>query len=181
MIELWQILRTAFAGLLLFTLGPGPLPPDEAPRPQRAALGELESAVWTGGPFNEPEATICTERSDATCDRFRLEVEASDGVPVCISITTEDPELDDLDLYVYSADGELLAASTGPSGRERVTFEHRAATAAGSYEIRVQAWMVQPGTTYAGQAEVGASPASGATPSDCSGASGTVAVGGDMS
>lgn len=182
MIEALPVLRAVGASLLMLTLGIGQLPSEELPRPARATLGENESTAWSGGPFPSPDPTVCSDRPDSSCDRFRLEVRAEEGARVCVAITTAAPQLDDLDLYVFTPDGELLVASTGRSGRESVAFEHHPHLSAGLYEIRVQPWMVEPGTTYSGLATVTPPTAdSPAATSICADREGALAAGGDLS
>lgn len=126
--------------------------------PSEGTVSHKEDAAWTGGPFFLSDPVACTSSSDPVCDHFFLSVDAREGTHVGVGITTEDPDANDLDLFVYAPDGTLLASSTTPTGTESLVFEHSLAHGEGAYEVRVQPWLVEPGTVYEGVAMVSRDP-----------------------
>ena len=127
------------------------------------ASGTLDSqngeVRWTGGPFyvSNPTTTLgltkqapCDVGAPA-CDSFRLTVSDSTVRQVLIAIAPGSGfEADDYDLYVYDSRGALLASSTAGGAFESVVID-----VGGSpyYDIRVQPWLVAPGSTYSGVAQ----------------------------
>ncbi|HEU4910525.1 MAG TPA: zinc-dependent metalloprotease family protein [Actinomycetes bacterium] len=120
--------------------------------------GKNKSTTWTGtSTVSNPVA--CTGAADPTCDHFLLDVSVKRSQDVSIAITAA--EGDDWDLFVYGPDGSQVASSTTSSGNESVVIDGEPA---GTYEVRVQPWMVSPGATYDGRAALVKS--SGAMPID---------------
>lgn len=124
-----------------------------AAEPASATVSKQQDVTWTGGPFVAPNPVGCANELDPSCDHFFLEVDARNGTHVAVAITTEDPAGNDFDLAVYAYDGTLLANSTTATGSESLVFEHLEAYG-GPYEVRVQPWLVTPGTSYEGAAMV---------------------------
>lgn len=115
------------------------------------------TVMWTGGPFLTSNPTFCLP-ADPACDTFELTVAEPlprDHYLVTVSIDGEF-DGDDYDLFVFGPDGEEVASSTTPSGDEQVTLFNPAPA---TYDVVVQAWLVAPGSTYAGVAELSLAPA----------------------
>ena len=125
-----------------------------AAEPSDGTVSKHADVYWNGGPFVASNPAACVNELDPSCDHFYLTVDAKDGAHVAVAITTDDPAGNDFDLAVYAPDGTLLANSTTATGSESLVFEHREAYGAGPYEVRVQPWLVTPGTTYEGAAMV---------------------------
>ena len=125
-----------------------------------AAPGDRVS--WTGGPFFTPNPVNdvglggvepCADASAPGCDRFTVTVspQASPSTLV-VTVTTADHEVDDYDLYVYRG-GVLVgrsAETATPAQGESVAV----GLPSGTYEVRVQAFAVAPGSTDAGEAKL---------------------------
>lgn len=109
------------------------------------------SVSWTGGPFyasNPTQDNRCAGADRATCDLFVLTVEAPQGWLVTVATET----VDDIDLVVYDRRGDFVAGSGGADGNELLAFRHDRRRA--PYEVRVQPFLVTPGTTYNGDARL---------------------------
>lgn len=125
-----------------------------AASPGAGTVSKRQDAAWTGGPFTVPNPAACATSFDPLCDHFLLIVDAKVGTRVAVAITTADPTANDFDLYVYAADGTLVTSSATGSGTEQAVFEHKAQYVGQTYEVRVQPFLVAPGTTYQGVAAV---------------------------
>lgn len=121
--------------------------------PASATVSRSQDVVWSGGPFTLSNPAVCVGAGDPTCDHFSLTVDAKAGTHVFVAI---DGKLDgdDYDLFVYYPDGSLAAQKATGSGNEMVVFQHRTDLGAGPYEVRVQPFLVTPGSTYAGVAQI---------------------------
>ena len=112
---------------------------------------------------SNPLPVACASSADPTCDHFALTVDARAGTHVAVAITTQDANTLDLDLQVFSPNGQLIKTSTSSGSTEYLVFEmDPEAHGTGTYEIRVQPWTVVPGATYDGVAAVSKS-----TPTIC--------------
>lgn len=123
-----------------------------AAAPSAGTVGPDEPAAsWSGGPFvasNPNPAGLCVP-GDPSCDQFALTIlPAAGSYVVDISIAAS-AEGDDYDLFVFDAAGNQVASSASSGGQERVTLSN---PAAGTYDVRVLAWLVAPGGTYNGTA-----------------------------
>lgn len=125
--------------------------------------GTLDSqngeVTWNGGPFyvSNPTTTLgltkqvpCDVGAPA-CDNFRLTVSATGVKQVLIAIAPGSGfEADDYDLYVYDDGGVLIASDASGDGFESVVID---VGDSAYYDIRVQPWLVAPGSTYSGVAQ----------------------------
>lgn len=145
---------TMLVALAMLALAPAA----QAAEPPQGTVSRQADAAWTGGPFVVPNPAACVSSVDPVCDHFFLTVDAREGTHVGVAITTEDPAANDLDLFVYAPDGTLLASSATATGTESLVFEHRLDHGTGPYEVRVQPWLVAPGTVYEGFATVSRDP-----------------------
>lgn len=115
------------------------------------------STSWRGGPFEVSNPVACQPGVDAPgCDRFHLTIEppAEGGHLVEVSIEPSGAA-DDYDLFVFAPDGSEAGSSATASGSETVTLEE---PEAGTYEVVVQAWLVDSASTYHGSAVLGELP-----------------------
>ena len=144
-----NVMRAA-AALLVLTVAPEAW----AANPGAGTVSRRHDASWTGGPFTVPNPAACATAFDPLCDHFLLIVDAKPGTRVAVAITTADPVGNDFDLFVYASDGTLVTSSTSAGGTEQAVFEHKAQYAGQTYEVRVQPWLVLPGTGYQGVAAV---------------------------
>lgn len=136
------------AGIIVFGLLPAATA--RAAEPASGALaGGNEEATW-GGTFYAPNPAACATSVDPLCDHFRLTIEGGSIHRVLIAIApSEGFEADDYDLFVYDDRGALVASQADADGYESVVIEN---TGAAFYEIRVQPFLVVPGSTYRGVA-----------------------------
>lgn len=120
-----------------------------AASPASGTLGKRGSVTWTGGPFTASNPAGCVGAVDPTCDHYTLNVSGGKSTAVRVAITAADGQ--DFDLFVYDAQGREVARSASETGNEVATIP---APASGAYEVRVQPWLVTPGATYTGVAQV---------------------------
>jgi len=151
------------ASLLLLALAPAALV--QAAEPSSGTLSDPNDEVtWFGAPFaSNPVA--CPTSVDPSCDHFRLTIASTSIKRVLIAIAP-DPgfEADDYDLFVFDDQGVLLASQADGDGFESVVIEN---TGAAFYEVRVQPWLVAPGSTYRGVAMQTREQAADADQADC--------------
>jgi hypothetical protein len=128
--------------------------PAFAADPPSGTLTKTKEVTWTGGPFTGSNPAVCAGPSDPSCDHFHLTIDSSvaagDGILVAIDGANES---DDYDLFVFYPDGSLAGSKATSSGDEAVVVEHRTDKGTGPYEIRVQPFLVTPGSTYQGLAD----------------------------
>lgn len=122
----------------------------EAAEPSGDDLGSTrEEVTWSGTPLVSNPA-VCPTSSDPGCDHFQLTISSPAIKRVVIAIApAEGFEADDYDLFVYAPDGTLLAQDATSDGFESVVIEN---TGAEFYEVRVQPFLVTPGSSYTGVA-----------------------------
>jgi hypothetical protein len=117
--------------------------------PASGTLGKRGSTTWEGGPFTASNPAGCVGAFDPSCDHYTLTVNGGKSTAVRVAITAADGQ--DFDLFVYDEQGREVARSAGETGNEIATIP---APASGAYEVRVQPWLVTPGATYTGVAQV---------------------------
>ena len=112
---------------------------------------KTKSVTWTGGPFTTSNPVSCLGPSDPTCDHFLLRIgRLKKGTSVQIAIAA--PAEDDYDLFVYAPDGSEAGTSAQGTGEvETVTLAN---PVLGTYEVRVQPFLVTPGSSYDGVARL---------------------------
>jgi hypothetical protein len=123
------------------------------------------SVTWNGGPYvvSYPTSNVeCVNgSSDSMCDHFMLKVNMGQGAKIKVAIVPSSSGLEilqilagpnDYDLYVYGPDGNKVGESAGSTGRESVTFKHKASFRNKAYEVRVVPFLMIPGATYKGTA-----------------------------
>ncbi|HEX2164323.1 MAG TPA: zinc-dependent metalloprotease family protein [Thermoanaerobaculia bacterium] len=128
--------------------------PAEAAQPAAATVAAGQDAEWSGSFLvPNPLPIACTIAGDPTCDHFALTVDAPAGTHVAVAITAANPTSNDLDLLVYAPNGSLVRTAATSTGTEALVFAvDPAAHGTGAYQVRVQPWLVTPGTTYQGAA-----------------------------
>ncbi|HXU11060.1 MAG TPA: zinc-dependent metalloprotease family protein [Candidatus Binatia bacterium] len=126
--------------------------------------GSQDEATWTGT-FYAPNPAACATSSDPLCDHFRLTIDGGSIRRVLIAISPEAGfEADDYDLFVYDDQGALVASQADGDGNESVVIEN---TASSFYEVRVQPFVITPGSTYKGVAMKTREQAVDADQADC--------------
>ena len=154
------VVSCLLTGALAASPAPGVGQPEvaSAATPTSGTISSQNPTVsWTGGPFLTSNPTFCLP-ADPACDTFQLTV--AQPLPrgdylVKVAIDGQF-DSDDYDLFVFGPDGEEVGSATTPSGDEEVTLFNPAAA---TYAVVVQAWLVTPGSTYAGQAHLLQAPA----------------------
>lgn len=112
--------------------------------------GPNDETTWEGGPFLVSNPAACLGSDDPTCDSFRFTVSSNAVKRVLVAIApAEGYEHDDYDLFVYDDQGVLLGHEASSSGYESVVIDH---TGSPWYEVRVQPWGVESGSSYTGVA-----------------------------
>jgi hypothetical protein len=146
----------------------------QAAAPSSGSVGPTKlQQTWTGhtyvaaanagtGQDGTVDETVCPAKSvdsaDGLCDHFTLNVSVAPEYwnthHGSLTVTAAWPDdSNDFDLYVYSASGTLVAASTGSTSPEQVVI----ANPSGSYEVRVNPWLVA-NSSYTGTAKFTTAP-----------------------
>jgi hypothetical protein len=114
------------------------------------------TTAWTGGPFVASTPTLvggnmiaCATDIDPSCDTYALTISPPPTGDYTVTIKTTATDGDDFDLYVYGPTGTRVGSSAGETGNETVTLTN---PTAGTYKVRVHAWLVAAGATYTGNA-----------------------------
>lgn len=108
-----------------------------------------DEVSWTGS-FLAPNPAACATSADPLCDHFRLTIDSTAIKRVVIAVAPAAGfETDDYDLFVYDDRGTLLGTQADGDGYESVVIAN---TGASFYEVRVQPFLVSPGSTYRGVA-----------------------------
>lgn len=121
-----------------------------AAEPSGGAIGNPnDEAAWSGT-FLLPNPAACPTSLDPGCDHFTFTVEGNSIRRILIAIAPDTGfEADDYDLFVYDDQGALVASQADGDGYEAVVIENGPAA---FYEVRVQPFLVSPGSTYRGVA-----------------------------
>ena len=124
-----------------------------------------DEVTWSGGPFFVPNPAACVGPLDPTCDHFILRIEDRRLKRILVAIAPDEGfEDDDYDLFVYDDAGSLVGSNADGDGFESVIFEN---TGAAYYEVRVQPWLVDSGSTYSGVAMPTREPVIDTSVQDC--------------
>jgi hypothetical protein len=124
-----------------------------------------DEVTWSGGPFVAPNPAGCVSSADPTCDHFIVRVQDPRVKRVLVAIAPDEGfDDDDYDLFVHDDQGKLVGHNADGDGFESVIFEN---TGAPFYEVRVQPFLVDPGSTYHGVAMRTREPAMDTTVQDC--------------
>ena len=131
-----------------------------AATPESGSLeGQHGEATWSGGPFvaSNPSTTggavkeVPCDLGQPVCDGYRLTV-SGNAQEVLIAISPGTGfETDDYDLYVYNDKGIRIADDASEDGYESVVIANDGSSA--YYDVRVQAYLINPGSTYNGVAQ----------------------------
>ncbi len=145
-----RIIVLAMATLCVLVAGTA-----EAANPAKGTLSNKKKSLsWTGTftlsePLNE-----CTGPDDPICDHFMLKIDLKDGARVRIVIPSPSAA-SDIDFYVYAPNGALVANSGNLIGEaESAEFRHSGRFTGKVYEVRVDPYVVPPGTSYKATATV---------------------------
>jgi hypothetical protein len=126
--------------------------------------GSNDEATWTGT-FYTPNPAACATSTDPLCDHFRLTIDGGSIRRVLVAISPDEGfETDDYDLFVYDDQGALVASQADGDGYESVVIEN---TGSSYYEVRVQPYVITPGSTYHGVAMKTREQAVDADQADC--------------
>lgn len=119
-----------------------------------------DEVTWSGGPFyvSNPATTagavkeVPCDLGQPSCDTFRLSMDARGGVKEILIAIAPAPgyEADDYDLHVYNDQGLRVAEDADEDGFESVVVS---ATLSTYYDIRVQPYLVMPGSSYSAVAQ----------------------------
>jgi hypothetical protein len=122
----------------------------QAADPSSGTLSGTNDEVTWSATFFHSNPVICATSVDPACDHFILTIDATSIKRVLIAIAPDEAfDADDYDLFVFDDQGVLLASQADGDGFESVVIEN---TGAAFYEVRVQPWLVTPGSTYRGVA-----------------------------
>ena len=126
------------------------------------------SIAWSGGPFFVPQPDPCVDDEAVPCDpsaplpreHFTVTVDAPAGWHVFATITTENITIENYNLGAFASDGTLLARSNSRWGYESVEFIHQPVPGSdvATYDLRVSAPIVLPGSTYDGTVTIAKPP-----------------------
>ena len=157
--------RLRAIGIAMLALALAPVAIVSAAVPSGGTIsGSNDEATWSGT-FYAPNPAACATSSDPLCDHFRLTIDGGSIQRVLVSISPEAGfESDDYDLFVYDDQGALVASQADGDGYESVVIEN---TASSFYEVRVQPYVITPGSTYRGVAMKTREQAVDADEADC--------------
>jgi hypothetical protein len=140
-----------------------PLPPQQPITPNEAVhpVGVGGSYTWSAGPFDrqappeaifEGEACSGTEPASEFCDYEFVDLDVpAGGAELTVTVSTEDAEADDFDLFVYDPAGDLVdSAATSGTPPEVVSA---VVTQPGTYTIGVDPYGVTA-ASYSGLVEL---------------------------
>lgn len=142
-----------------------PLGSLSAATPPSGDVSSTKTAVtWSGAPLaSNPVA--CLSSTDPGCDHFILTITGGGIKNVAIAVKADAGfEGDDYDLFVYDDQGVLVGQSATSSSAESVVIANSGAP---YYEVRVQPYLVTPGSTYTGVAEATREQAVDVNTNDC--------------
>jgi hypothetical protein len=149
---MWLLpLATAIVAAALAVLIPGSA---RSAVPASATISPVQTtAAWQGGPAtaSNPRGICVGGGLDIVCDRYLLTITPPATGDYAVDITVTIPNADDdWDLFVYGPDGKQVGSSTNGAGSAETVALNK--PAAGTYEVFVNPWLVNPGGTYSGKA-----------------------------
>ena len=145
-----RIVTVALAAICVLVSGTA-----QAADPASGTLSKSKKSVKWSGTFvlSEP-VNECLGPDDPICDHFMLKIDLKDGSRVRIVLPAPSP-VTDIDFYVYAPNGALVASSGNfPGEAESAEFRHSARFNKKMYEVRVNPYLVPPGTSYTATASV---------------------------
>ncbi len=144
-------------GVLLLTTTALLVPPALAAEPGSGTVEEGSDFTWQGASYDLAATTAlpcpsaAEDPDDLVCDHVAVTVAGDGSEPLVVSISSA-TESADFDLYVYDAQGALAGSSGSSGSTESVTVPE----ATGTYEVRVQPWLVTETASYTGSAALAA-------------------------
>lgn len=118
------------AALLLLLAAPA----SQAATPSSGTVSESQPAVTWEGDIKPPTVAVgCTTPTDANCDNFQLSIEPASYAFV-VHVTLHVTALDDWDLKVYDAAGQVVASSGNAPGQDELAVLTN--PAAGTYTVQ---------------------------------------------
>ncbi|MDK3256974.1 S8 family serine peptidase [Blastococcus capsensis] len=144
-------------GVLLLTVSPLLTSPALAAEPGAGTVDQRTDFAWHGATYDAAATTAlpcpsaAQDPDDLVCDHVTVTVGGDGTDPLVVSIQSP-VESADFDLYVHDAHGALVGSSANAASDESVTVP----AASGTYEVRVQPWLVTEPSSYTGSATVGA-------------------------
>lgn len=121
--------------------------------PDAGTVDRRADFAWQGATYQAAATTVlpcpsaAEDPEDLVCDHVAVTVDGDGTEPLVVSIQGP-AESADFDLFVYDEDGELVGSSGNAGSDETVTVPD----AAGTYEVRVQPWLVTERSSYSGTA-----------------------------
>lgn len=148
-------MRTLLAAVCTATVVVALAGPAGAAEPSEAAVsGDQPTASWQGKTFVTSNPTDECAQADPACDSFLLTVAEPLPANYVVDIAIDGQgTVDDFDLYVHDPGGVVVAESATASGDEQVRLT---SPPPGTYRVGVLAFLVVPGATYAGSADLSA-------------------------
>ena len=147
---------TPVLGVLVLAATPLLVAPALAADPDAGVVDDRTDFAWQGATYAAAATTAlpcpsaAEDPDDLVCDHVAVTV-AGDGTdPLVVSIQSPVASAD-FDLFVYDDQGELIGSSANAASDESVTVP----AAAGTYEVRVQPWLVTEPSSYSGTATLG--------------------------
>lgn len=136
--------------------------PASAATPSAGTVSPLSSKAWQGKTYltSNPTSLVdaglgcrnnATRSLDPACDTFKLTVAPPAVGSYLVTVELQAAAGNDLDLFVFNSSGTLIGISATGVGSESVALSD---LPAGVYDVVVEAWLVVPGATYSGRAEM---------------------------
>jgi subtilisin family serine protease len=148
---------TPAVGILALTAGSLVTSPALAAEPDAGTVDQRSGFDWQGATYDVAATTAlpcpsaAQDPDDLVCDHVTLTVGGNGSEPLVVSIQSPVASAD-FDLFVHDAAGALVGSSANSGNEESVTVP----AASGTYEVRVQPWLVTEPSSYSGSATLGA-------------------------
>jgi serine protease len=153
-----RVLTPALGALLVIAAGSPALAAD----PGSGTAGQGAPFAWQGATYEVaataalPCPSAAEDPDDLVCDHVTFTVDSDGGAPLVVAIQSP-VESADFDLFVHDGAGTLVGSSANGGSDESVTVPD----AAGTYEVRVQPYLVTETSSYTGSATLAAQGAGG--------------------
>lgn len=157
--------RTVAPALGALALAVAVAAPAQAADPGSGTVDRHTGLSWQGATYSAAATTAlpcpsaAEDPDDLVCDHITVTVDGDGSAPLVVAIDSP-VESADFDLFVHDDQGELVGSSASSGSTESATVPD----ATGTYEVRVQPWLVTEESSYTGTATLASQQDSGRPP-----------------